>query len=148
MNTLMMLGPFRFGLDRIAFEESTRTSGYNWAEIERIGSSPALHYVGTEADTLSLPGKMFPHWRGGLAQLPAMRIAAELGRPLPLITGYGSFLGLWVITKIEERASAFFPDGAPRRIDFVIELKQYDSGSGLILSAVSTALGAISRLFA
>lgn len=143
MKSMMIFGPFIFGLDRLAFQESSRSSGYVWAEVERIGANPALQYVGREAETLSLPGVMHPTFRGGLSQLPAMRLAAEQGLPLPLITGYGSFLGLWVITKIEERQSVFFSDGAPRKIDFIIELKQYDSGLGLI----SRAIGAISRIF-
>lgn len=143
MKTMMIYGPFRFSLDRIAFQELTRSSGYSWAEIDRIGTNPQLQYTGREAETMTLPGVMHPTFRGGLAQLPAMRVAAELGTPLPLITGYGSFLGLWVITKIEEKSSVFFSDGAPRKIDFVIELKQYESG----LSLISSAIGSISRLF-
>ncbi len=145
---MMILGPFRFSVERLAFQELSRSSGYVWAEIERIGAGPALQYTGREAETMSLPGTFHPHFKGGLAQLPAMRLAAEQGQPLPLITGYGSFLGLWAITRIDETQGVFFRDGAPRKVDFVIELKQYQSPTDIVRVAVSTALGAISRLFA
>lgn len=144
---MMMLGPFRFGIDRLAFQELSRTSGYTWAEIERVGAAPALQYTGREADTMSLPGVFYPHFKGGLSQLPAMRLAAEQGLPMPLITGYGFFLGTWVITRIDETQTVFFRDGAPRKVDFVIELKQYQSPTDLVRVAISSALGAISRLF-
>jgi phage protein U len=141
--SMMIYGPFRFGLDRLAFQEASRSAGYTWAEVERIGTNPALQFTGREAEVLTLPGVFHPHFRGGLSQLPAMRLAAEQGVPLPLITGYGFFLGLWVIQRIDETQSVFFRDGAPRKVDFVIELKQYASG----LQTVSSAIGAISRIF-
>jgi len=144
---MIALGPFRFDLERLAFQELTRSSGYTWAELQRIGASPALHYTGRETDTMSLPGVFYPHWKGGLSQLPAMRLAAEQGQPLPLVTGYGFFLGLWVISRIDETQSVFFRDGAPRKVDFVIELKQYASPTDLARVAIPAALGMISRLF-
>lgn len=144
---MIALGPFRFNLDGLAFQELTRSSGYVWAELQRVGGSPALHFTGRTADTMSLPGVFFPHWKGGLAQLPVMRLAAEQGQPLPLVTGYGTFLGMWVIEKIDESQTVFFQDGAPRRVDFVISLKQYASPTDLIRMAIPSALGALSRLF-
>lgn len=141
--SMMIYGPFRFGIDRLAFQELTRSAGYTWAEVERIGTSPALQFTGREAEVLSLPGVFYPHFRGGLSQLPAMRLVAEQGKPMPLITGYGFFLGLWVIQRIDETQTVFFKDGAPRKVDFVIELKQYAS----TLQTISAAIGAISRLF-
>lgn len=140
---MMIYGPFMFGIDRIAFQELSRSSGYTWAEVERIGTNPAMQYTGREAETMSLPGVFYPHFRGGLAQLPAMRLAAELGKPLPLITGYGYFLGQWVVTRIDETQSVFFKDGAPRKVDFVIELKQYASTTDIVRNTIGT----ITRLF-
>lgn len=145
--SMMIYGPFRFGLDRLAFQEATRSAGYTWAEVERIGTSPALQFTGREAEILTLPGVFYPHFRGGLSQLPAMRLAAELGKPLPLITGYGFFLGLWVIQRIDETQTVFFRDGVPRKVDFVLELKQYASATDMVRMAVSSAIGAITRIF-
>jgi uncharacterized protein len=145
--SMMILGPFSFDVNRLAFQESARTAGYSWAEIERIGASPALQYTGREAETLSLPGVFYPHYKGGLSQMPALRLAAEAGLPLPLITGYGFFLGLWVIASVSETQSVFFSDGAPRKVDFTIELKQYLSVTDIIKFTVSGAIASISKIF-
>jgi phage protein U len=144
---MMIFGPFRFGIETMAFQELARSSGYVWAEIERIGASPALQYLGREAETMSLPGVFYPHFKGGLSQLPVMRLAAEQGTPMPLITGYGFYLGLWVIEHIDDTQSVFFVDGVPRKIDFTIQLKQYSSVTDAIRFAISSAIGVISRLF-
>lgn len=144
---MIALGPFRFSLDRLVFQELSRRSGYTWAEVPVVGGAPALQFTGRETETMSLPGVFFPHWKGGLSQLPTMRLVAEQGQPLPLVTGYGFFLGLWGISNIDETQSVFFVDGAPRQVDFVIELKQYASPTDLARVAVPAALGAISRIF-
>lgn len=144
---MMILGPFRFSIDRLAYQEAARTSAYKWAEVERIGAGPAMQYVGRGADTLSLPGVFFPQWKGGMMQLPQMRVAAELGTPLPLITGYGFFLGLWVIESIEETQSVFFQNGVPRKVDFVITLKQSHTALDLVRMTIPAVMSAISRIF-
>lgn len=143
MDAMMIYGPFRFCLETLAYQELSRSTSFSWAEVEHVGSSPGLQYTGKAADTISLPGVFYPHWKGGLAQLPLMRLAGEQGLPLPLITGYGFFLGLWVIDSIEETQTVFFRDGAPRKVDFVLKLKQYASTTDMIKTAVS----AVNRLF-
>ncbi len=144
---MFVLGPFRLNIDTLPPQEMARTSSYSWPEIERVGAAPSLQFTGKGADTMTLPGVFYPHYKGGLAQLPAMRLAAEQGLPLPVINGYGFFLGLWVIEGIDETQSIFFKDGAPRKVDFVISLKQYASPTDMVKLAVTGALGAISRLF-
>ncbi len=144
---MFSLGPFRFSIDALAPQELSRVTSFSWPEVERIGGPPGLQFTGKGADTISLPGVFYPHYKGGLAQLPAMRLAGEQGLPLPVITGYGFFLGLWVIEGIDETQGAFFRDGAPRKVDFVITLKQYASPTDMVKLAVSGALGSISRLF-
>lgn len=144
---MIALGPFRFDVDHLACQELMRSSGYTWAELPVVGGRPALQYTGRETDTMSLPGVFYPHYKGGLAQLPAMRLAAEQGIPFPVVTLSGWFFGLWTIARIEETQGVFFVDGTPRKVDFVIELKQYASPTDLAKVAISSALGVISRLF-
>lgn len=144
---MIALGPFRFDINRLPFQEMTRSSGYKWAEVPLVGTSPALQYTGKDADTMTLPGVFYPTHSGGLSQLPIMRLAAEQGQALPMSTAFGFFLGLWAIVRIEETQTYFFTDGTPRKVEFTIELKQYASPTDLARVAVSTALGVISRLF-
>lgn len=146
------LGSFMFGLDTAAFQQLQRTSGYRWEEKNRIGRDPALQFTGTETETITLSGVIFPHFRGGLGQIEQLRQEAGLGQPLPFIYAseyVGQYLGRWCITAISEDRTVFFQDGKPRRIDFQITLKRYgDDGTGgplpnALAGAVGTLIGGL-----
>jgi phage protein U len=122
---LLNLGTFQFGLDTAVFEELQRSSAYTWAELPRIGVNPALQFTGVEAETITLPGKIYPHFRGGLGQVDAMRTQAALGKPLLLVDGLGSVKGFWCITRIDEGRKMLWGSGAPRLQEFTVELKYY-----------------------
>ncbi|MDE0167349.1 MAG: phage tail protein [Bryobacterales bacterium] len=44
---------------------------------------------------------------------------------MDLSTGDGSIMGKWVITRIEETRRVLDADGAPRRIEFRLQLARY-----------------------
>ncbi|MDG7057420.1 MAG: phage tail protein [Wolbachia endosymbiont of Penenirmus auritus] len=44
-----------------------------------------------------------------------------------LVGGFGRILGNFVITHIEEKHGSYFPYGLPRKIEFQLKLKSYDS---------------------
>ncbi|MDE0434057.1 MAG: phage tail protein [Bryobacterales bacterium] len=60
-----------------------------------------------------------------MGQLDRMRAEAARGEPLDLSTGDGSIMGKWVITRIEETRRVLDADGAPRRIEFRLQLARY-----------------------
>ena len=94
------------------------------------------------------PGAVYPHYAGrSLLNLPAS-ICRLLGVPafgapalddallarlggnyrhvlLILVDGLGWVLDRWCIAGIEEKKGTFLADGAPRRIDFRLELVSY-----------------------
>ncbi len=120
-----------FSLDTAAYQSMNRTSKYNWAEQARIGRNPALQYTGTGADTLSLPGIIYPTFKGGLGQVEAMRAEAKTGKPILLIDLYGlndenrNILGYWCITTVKEKSSEYLAGGIPQKIEFSLELKYF-----------------------
>lgn len=128
---MMKLGDFVFSLNTAAYQSMSRTSKYNWAEQARIGRNPALQYTGISADTLSLPGIIYPTFRGGLGQVEAMRAEANAGKPLLLIDLYGlrddtrNILGYWCITTVKEKSSEYLAGGIPQKIEFTLELKYF-----------------------
>jgi phage protein U len=122
------LGNFTFGIDTAAFQELQRTSTYKWQAKERIGRRPAQQNTGRGADTITLNGVIYPHYRGGLGQIEALRAQAVTGEPLPLIYAFeavGQYCGLWCVTSIEEARTVFFDNGTPRRIEFQLSLVEY-----------------------
>ena len=122
---MLALGDFRFGLDTAAYQELVRATEYRWAATARVGRRPARQFVGVGEETVTLAGTIYPHYRGGLGQVAAMRAAAEQGEPLRLVTGAGAVMGLWVIHRVEETQRAHWADGSPRRQDFRLELAAY-----------------------
>lgn len=122
---MMALGTFRFGVNRASYQALARTAAYRWASLDRIGRDPAEQFLGPGSEEITLEGTIYPHFRGGLRQVEGMRLAARAGRPMILVDGLGWVLHRWVIVRVEERKAVFLADGAPRRIEFAVELRSY-----------------------
>ena len=122
---MLALGPYRFSLNTSAYQSLKRSSEYRWPSIERIGKEPLLQAIGPGCDHIELDGVIYPHFRGGLGQINAMRDSAQRQEPLMLINGQGNVLGRFVITQIEETQNTFLPDGVPRKIEFRMSLERY-----------------------
>jgi phage protein U len=123
--TMMQLGDYKFGLNTAAYQEITRTQSWRWASQQRLGRGPARNYLGSGDDSITLNGVIMPTFRGGLAQIDAMRTEAEKGTPLPLMDSNGYPWGRWCIEQLTAKASAFLPGGAPRKIEFTLKISLY-----------------------
>lgn len=122
---MMQLGSFQFGLLTAAYQELQRSTEYRWVGHEVFGKEPVLQYVGKGADTITLPGVIFPEYRGGLYQIDNMRAAAGRGKPHLMISGFGVVMGSWVIERVEETHTTFAAGGIPRKIDFTLNLRKF-----------------------
>ena len=140
---MMQLGLFQFKLNTAAYQKLSESYAYDWAEVFRIGTTPKLQFTGKKAPQIDLEGVNFPHWRGGKNQLDYIRLQAELGEPLVLVSGsVGSdnLFGRWVVVSLTNESSVFFNDGSPRKQSWKLSLKQYDEG---LLEALSEATGVL-----
>lgn len=144
------LGSFVFGLNTAGFSQLERRSSHDWAEQKRIGRKPAMQSVGPGADTISLQGVIYPHFRGGLGQVGAMRAMQGSAEPLALVYAFesaGQYCGRWCIKEITEGRTVFFSNGMPRKIEFSLELVEYGEdddyspGEGLTDTVSSVAGG-------
>lgn len=143
---MLALGAYRFSLDTAAYQQFSRETQYNWPEQERTGLGPLLQHTGPGSDSITLQGVILPEFKGGTGQLSLMRGQADLGVPLPLISGRGNYFGLFVIASIHEGQTVFWPDGTPRRVEFTVTLKKYNEISmkvGNYNVSVSGLLGAL-----
>lgn len=122
---MMKLGGFTFSVDTAAYQSLDRNTRYRWTAQERTGKEPALQYVGPGAETITLPGVVYPAHAGGLTQLDDMRAMAGEGTPLLLVDGTGTIHGYWCILSVRERQGAFLPGGVSQRMDFTLELQFY-----------------------
>ncbi len=130
MDVLMRLGDFRFAMDTAAHEQLRRTVEHRWPSQERLWNASAVQYTGRGDETIELSGKVVPLWRGGLEQLNRMRDLAAADEaifpePLPLVTGYGEYLGEFVIERVDEQQTSILTRGAPGQQQFSLSLKRY-----------------------
>lgn len=124
-DVMMAVGDFRFSINTAAYEELSRSASYRWVSQARVGRRPAQQYVGPGEETLRLSGRVYPHFRGGLGQIKAMRDIAETGEPQLIVDGLGYVSGLWVIKQVTEGQTRIDGEGIPRRQDFSLELARY-----------------------
>lgn len=131
---LMTLGGFQFAITTAAHESLQRDTAYRWEKQDRLGREPAMQFIGAGEEKISLSGRIYPHFRGGIGQIDTMREIAGEGEPLQLVDGMGNVWGSYCITRITEGQAAYVGPGIPRRQDFTLELARYGedklSGSG------------------
>lgn len=145
-DVMMSLGGFRFGLNTAAYQELSRTAEQRWAAQDRFGQMAALQHTGPGPETMTLPGVVYPEFRGGPGQLDRMRELAGRGKPLQLITGTGRVLGRYVIERVEERQSVFAAAGLPRKVEFTLSLRLQDDGSTPGGANSASIAGALSKV--
>lgn len=125
---MLQLGAFQFSVDNAAYQTLTRSSNYNWSPQSRIGTADALQFTGLGRDSIGLRGIVYPEYKGGDGQIDLMRLQALVGVPLPLVSGQGRVLGLWVMEGVRETQAVFGFGGLPRRQEFDLRLRRYDGG--------------------
>ncbi|ROO28286.1 phage tail protein, partial [Salinisphaera orenii] len=76
---MMMLGQFMFSVASAAPQQVGRRARYRWPAQHVIGRRPVLQHTGPGEESFTLPGRIYPHYKGGLRQLDAMRELAGLG---------------------------------------------------------------------
>lgn len=124
-NIMMKLGTFTFSVNTATYQNMTRTTGWRWQSQERIGREPAYQFGGPGADSITLSGTIYPHYKGGLGQLDGMRAEAGQGQPLILMTGTGKNAGKWVIQQVDETQTAFMNAGIAQKLEFSMQLTRY-----------------------
>lgn len=125
-NIMMALGVFQFSIQTAVYQELNRRSEYKWPSQHRFGKRPSSQFVGKGEDTITLPGVIYPEYRGGFQQIERMRTLAGLGKPLMLVDGLGKIMGRWVIESIDEKQTLFAAFGAPRKMEFTVALRKFD----------------------
>ncbi|MCP1107281.1 phage tail protein [Serratia nevei] len=123
---MLTLGLFVFMLRTIPYQTMNRQMDYRWPENGRVGQRATSQFLGVDTETITLSGQLLPELTGGRLSLLTLQTMAEQGRAWPLIEGSGTIYGMFVIQKISQTSTHFFPDGQPRQINFDITLKRVD----------------------
>lgn len=126
---MMIFGDFVFTLNTAAISSLARDTKYRWGAQERFGKPEALQWLGPGTDTISLPGVVYPAFRGGAGQVDRLRTMAADATPKSLIDGDGNVYGRWIVESISETQSEFAAYGFFRKQEFALSLKHYDGGT-------------------
>lgn len=130
---MLRLGAYSFATHTAAYQQLQRTTEYRWPAQERLARDPARQYLGPGNQRIQLNGVIYPGEFGSVDQVERMRAEAQGGKPLLLIaapeTYTGLLMGYWVITRVEETGTHHLPGGAPRKIEFRLELSYYGEDS-------------------
>lgn len=127
--TLLMLGGFKFSLNTAVFTEMRRLTSWRWPAQERVGQRDALQSTGEGEDTITLPGVIYPDFKGGPRQLDDLRAIGAAQKPVRLIGASGEIYGMWVVKSVEETASNFKLDGSPRKQEFNVQIAKFSDGN-------------------
>lgn len=142
--TMMQLGAFQFGIETAAYQELARSTAFRWAAQGRFGKLDGQQFTGPDEETMSLPGVVYPEWRGGFGQLDAMRAMAGGGAPLDLVDGSGNSLGRWIIIRVDETQTIFADAGKPRRVEFSLDLRRFpDAQAGTVEAGGASPLASV-----
>ncbi len=127
---LMALGMFVFSINTLAYQELTRDRAWRHARAPRVGALDATQFLGRDNDEITLAGDAPAELMDGAASLAQLVDMAADGAAWPLVSGSGDVLGQFVVTRVSERHTAFFPDGTPRLISFQLQLLEVDADQG------------------
>lgn len=140
ISMMMALGLFVFGLPTVPYQQLQRQLAWRHPANSRVGARPTRQFIGRGDETITLSGVLFPELTGGRVSLAALEAMADSGKAWPLIEGTGLFYGLYIIEEQATTHSEFFPDGAPRKIEFGLKLARVDDDPNRLGTATSQIL--------
>ncbi|WP_254229436.1 phage tail protein [Wolbachia pipientis] len=117
---MLSFGPYKFTLISLKYNKENR-----WSVIECIGKTPLLQNIGQRVENIELEGVIYFNNLNGINRLNSIKEAEKDQKPNTLVDGLGNVLGQFVITRLEEKQTYFFPNGLPKKVEFSLSLKSY-----------------------
>lgn len=124
---MAVLGMFVFTQKTIPFQTLDRESNWRHPTNNVVGGMPKTQFTGKEGEKITISGRLMPEITGGRFSIKMLELMADSGGSFPLIDGATfELVGFFVIESLSETRSEMFGDGAPRAIDFTLNLKRTD----------------------
>lgn len=138
----MIFGMFVFSIPTATYQSLQRTTAWNHASNDRVGSSPAYQYVGKGEDGITLDGSIVPEF-GMQLSLTALRVMGDTGKSFPLIAGNGKIYGLWKLDEVSETQTYFYKNGLARKVEFSLKLTKTQSAGTLLGNVLGNIIGKV-----
>ena len=124
---MAVLGMFVFTQKTIPFQTLDRESNWRHPTNSVVGGMPKTQFTGKEGEKITISGRLMPEITGGRFSIKMLELMADSGGSFPLIDGATfELVGFFVIESQSENRYEKFGDGAPRAIDFTLNLKRTD----------------------
>lgn len=141
---LCVLGLFVFDLKTAPLNARNRATDWRHSRPDVIGSRAPSHFLGPGADVITLSGVISHDIAGTELSLDLLRKMGDTGEPYVLVYGTGQVQGMFEIDSISEGATAFFPNGKPRQIEFSLTLTRVGNEQADKLALVTAPLSLLS----
>ncbi|MBI6550088.1 phage tail protein [Xenorhabdus lircayensis] len=139
------LGLFVFMLKTTPYQTFQYKQSWRHAFNSRVGARPAWQFVGSDNDTITLSGELYPELTGGSLSLTALKLMADSGKAWSFIDGSGSIYGMFIIESIDETKTEFMSGGAARKISFTLTLRRVDNNLFEMLGDLQDQLSDIKK---
>ncbi|MDE1478465.1 phage tail protein [Xenorhabdus bovienii] len=139
------LGLFVFMLKTTPYQSFQYKQSWRHAFNSRVGARPAWQFIGSDNDTVTLSGELYPELTGGSLSLIALKLMADSGKAWSFIDGSGAIYGMFVIESIDETKTEFMSGGAARKISFTLTLRRVDNNLFEMLGDLQDQLSDIKK---
>ena len=124
---MAVVGMFVFTQKTIPFQTLDRESNWRHPTNSVVGGMPKTQFTGKDGEKITISGRLMPEITGGRFSIKMLELMADSGGSFPLIDGATfEIVVFFVIESLSETRSEMFGDGAPRAIDFTLNLKRTD----------------------
>lgn len=136
---LMSLGPVKFfspmpNRDTPNFDVQEIDSNFTWIAQGRLSRDPAMQFTGPGEEIISIEGRLYPQYFGGIGTLKTLRLYGRLGKPMTLVRYtpldgpndlMGENFGRFALRRVRRTDRHIGSLGVANRIDFVVELSAF-----------------------
>lgn len=119
---VLSLGGFKFNWKQT--DSISRESEFGISSSDRIGNYPALFRTNLGSESIKIDAHTLPNNGDKQSALKPLYDLASTWLSYVLVTGYGKYLGKFVITKISESQAVFTDNGLFFTQGFLLELKR------------------------
>lgn len=119
---VLSLGGFKFSWKQT--ENISKESEFGISENSRIGNYSTLFRANLGSESIKIDGHTLPYQGDKQEALKGLYALANAGLSYPLVTGYGKYLGKFVIIKISENQAVFTDNGLFFNQGFSLELRR------------------------
>lgn len=136
---MMTLGMFVFEISSLAYDELNQSIEWRHPTNSRIGKRPASQFAGIGAETITLPGVLYPGVTGGQKVLDQIETMGNDGKSYALIEGTGRVYGFYVINSLNIVKKEFLKSGIAQKITFTLKLTRTDDNDRAAVAALNSA---------